>query len=277
MDAIKDFFTTILYIPLFNALIFLAWLVPGHSIGWAIIILTVLIRLALLPSTIKTFEQQRRIRELQPKVKELKEVHGDDKAAHSKAVMELYAAEKVSPFGGCLPTLIQIPILLVLYRVFIDGLHTDNFKLLYSFTPRPETLNTDWLGIDLSKPEMWILPIVVGVLQYIQIRQTTQLAPMTTPGEQGQEIAQIMSKQMVIIFPLIAWFTARSFPAGLALYYATFSLFMIAQQAWQMRMPSKSTASAGSAVTAGGAKTSDKKSETKGGVTVTVRRKNSGG
>ncbi len=236
MSFLKDLFTTVLYQPLFNALIFVAWLIPGHSIGWAIIALTIIIRLILLPSTIKTLEQQQRIKALQPKMNELKKKHGEDKAAHNQAVMELYAAEKVSPFGGCLPTLIQIPLLLVLYRVFIHGLNTDQFNLLYRFTPHMDSVNTLFFGLDLSKPERWVLPVVVALLQFVQIRQTTALTPSTNPGQEGQDISNIMTKQMAYIFPVVAFMTARNFPAALALYYATFSLFMIIQQYFQLKM-----------------------------------------
>lgn len=236
MDAVKNFFNGIfvplLYRPLFNALIFLAYVIPGHSIGWAIIVLTVLIRLALLPSTIKTLEQQRRMREVQPKLDDLKSRHGADKAAYSKAMMELYAAERISPLGGCLPTLIQLPVLVVLYQVFIHGLSTDQFNLLYSFTPHLETINTHWFGLDLTKPEPWVLPLLAGAFQFLQGRQLMALSPAS---KDPNDTAAMMQKQMMFISPLITLFITRSVPAALGLYWVVFSLFSVIQQAYYLK------------------------------------------
>ncbi len=256
---IRQFFTTILYQPLFNALIFLAWLIPGHSIGWAIIALTIIIRIALLPSSLKTWEQQQRIRALQPKLNELKEKHGHDKQAHSKAMMELYATEKVSPVGGCLPMLIQLPVLLTLYRVFIHGLNTAQYSLLYSFTPRPEAINTHWFNLDLSKPEVWVIPIIAGLLQFIQARQMSLVMPKsTTGGKEGEDMTQALQKQMMYIFPLMTIVFARSLPAALGLYWVATTLFMVVQQYWFNTRPVK--------IPTGPLKT-------KNNVMVTVRRK----
>lgn len=238
MNFFKDLFFTVLYQPLFNVLFFLAWLIPGHSIGWAIIALTVIIRLILVPSTNKMLEHQRIMKVLQPKVEALKAHHGDDKAAHSAALMELYAAEKVSPFGGCVASLIQLPILWVLYKVFTDGLTGDPGTILYRFIPE-FTVNTHWFGLDLTRPEPWVLPIIVGILQFIQVKQTTGMT-QATGDKKGDDFAQMLSRNMTFIVPIIAWSVARNFPAALALYYATFSLFLIIQQYLYFRMPHKS-------------------------------------
>ncbi len=259
MKLLHDFFTAILYQPLFNALIFLAWLIPGHSIGWAIIALTILIRLLLLPSSVKTLEQQRRMRVIQPKMNELKEKHGDDRAAHSKAVMELYAAEKISPVGGCLPMLIQLPVLLVLYRVFIHGLNTDQFNLLYSFTPHMATINTHWLGLDLAKPERWVLPILAGLLQFIQTKQILPATQRVRSDLENTPTGDAMTAQMMYVMPLVTVFIARSLPAALGIYWVATTAFMVAQQTWFLRQPL--------------APLSNKVTDNKSGVTVTIRQK----
>lgn len=238
MNFFHDLFTYALYQPLLNALIFLAWLIPGHSIGSAIIALTIIIRLALLPSSIKTLEQQRRMKALQPKIDALKDKHGNDKAAHSKATMELYASEKVNPLGSCLPTLLQLPILLVLYQVFIHGLKVEEYRLLYPFTPHMDGINTHWLGLDLTKPESWVLPVLAAGLQYLQARQMSQLTPQPASTKDGQpDISQAMSKQMLYFMPLMTYFITLRLPAALGLYWVATTLFMVAQQAWFMRQP----------------------------------------
>jgi YidC/Oxa1 family membrane protein insertase len=240
MSVISHFFTIVLYQPLFNLLFFLAWLVPGHSIGWAIILVTLLVRVLLLPSSIKMLHEQARMRALQPKLEALKNEHGSNKEAHSKAVMELYAAEKVSPLGGCLPMLVQLPILLVLYRVFIHGLAgTDTASLLYSFTPHLASINTHWLGLDISKPEKFIIPILAAGLQYLQTNQMMKLqpTPVSTGKKDEGDVAQMMNKQMMVIAPLMTYFITFRLPAALGLYWVATNLFMVLQQTWFLRRP----------------------------------------
>jgi YidC/Oxa1 family membrane protein insertase len=234
MDAIKSFFTAIVYQPLFNALIFLAWLIPGHSIGWAIIALTILIRIVLLPSNIQMLRQQLRMRALQPKIDELKTKHGDDRAAHSKATMELYAAEKVNPLGSCLSSIVQLPILLALYQVFIHGLNTDQYSLLYPFTPHMDTINTSFYGLDLTKPEVWVLPILAAVFQFIQTRQ--MMTTVSASGGKEGDMTAMMQKQMMYILPLFMLIIGRQVPAALSLYYVVFAVFTVIQQAIFFRL-----------------------------------------
>lgn len=256
MDAIKNFFTTVLYQPLFNALIFLAWIIPSHSIGWAILLLTVIIRLALLPSSWKTFVHQRRLQELQPKINALKEKHGSDRAAHSQAIMELYASEKVSPFSTCLPTLVQLPVLIALYQVFMGGLSTDNFNLLYSFTPHADSINAHWFNLDLSKPEPLVLPILVAASQFLQGRQ---MMALTMPAaNKTDDPGQMMARQMMFITPIIIYFFTLRLPAALGLYWLATTVFMLIQQQWFMHRPLPKISAT---------------IKTKNNVTVTIRRK----
>lgn len=243
MEAIGSFFTTVLYQPLFNALMFLVWLIPGHSIGWAIILLTLVVRFALLPTSAKNFEHQRRMKALQPKLNDLKERHGKDQASHSKAVMELYASEKVNPLSGCLPLLVQLPILIVLYRVFLGGLAEDNFNLLYSFVPRLEHINTHWLGLDLTKPEKYVLPLLAGLTQWYQTKQMQMFTPLASPvkkdGDAGspEDFSQTMAKQMLLIGPAMSFFITFTLPAALGLYWVATNTFMIVQQLYFMTKP----------------------------------------
>lgn len=223
----KAFIKLILYQPLYNALIFLVWLVPDHNVGWAIIVLTVLIRLILAPSSMKSIRQQKMMQDLQPEIQALQEKYKDDKKAQSEALMEFYKVNKVNPLGSCLPLLIQLPILIVLYYVFINGLDTSRFAtLLYSWMPRPETINTIFLGLDLAKPDRWIMPIIAAGLQFFQ---SWQIAPKTKPKE-GQEMQAMMGKQMLYLMPLFTLFIAGRFPAALPLYWSITTLFSIVQQ-----------------------------------------------
>lgn len=223
----KNLAKQIFYIPFYNLLIFFAWLTNG-SVGWSIILLTILIRVILLPSSLKAAKATTKIQALQPKMNEIKEKYKDDKQKQTEEMSKLYKTEGASPLGSCLPLLIQLPILLILYRVFRIGLDTSRYDYLYTFTPRPEVLHPIFFGIDLSKPEHWILPILAGVLQLLLSIMTM---PKTVPNASGKvDPTQAMTKQMTYLFPIMTVFIARSLPAALALYWVITTLFGIGQQ-----------------------------------------------
>ena len=157
-------FRTILVQPLFNLLILLTVWVPGHSLGWAIIALTLLIRLVLIPSAAEAIKQQAKMRALQPKLALIQETFKDNKEELAKEMMALYKEFNVHPLGSCLPLLIQLPILLAMFSVFRSGLDTSHFSLLYKFVPHPTTINSLFFGVNLSKPNI-IFAVTAGILQ----------------------------------------------------------------------------------------------------------------
>lgn len=231
---IKDILKVILYKPLFNVLIFFIWLIPGNNVGVAIILLTVIIRLILYPSQKKSIESQKQITEIQPELEKIKKKYANDQQAQAQAQMALYQKYKINPFSSCLPLLIQLPILFILYRVFTIGLTTDRFDLLYSFAPRPEIINTMFLGINLADPNI-ILAILAGVLQFIQTRQMSAVQPKPQENKKKKSTGPEammgdFSKQMMYIFPIFTVIIAIRLPGALALYWIITTLFMIIQQ-----------------------------------------------
>ena len=219
----------ILFRPLFNGLIFIYNLIPGQDMGIAIIILTIIIRLALYPSQSKALIAQKKMRDLQPKLKKIQEKYKNDRQKLAKAQLELYQQEKVSPLSGCLPTLIQFPIIIALYQVFRVGLDTSKLTELYSFIPHPETIDPFFLGyFNLSQPDKFILPIIAGIAQFFQTRM---LMPKTKPLKKGKPGFQdILTQQMVYIMPVMIVIFAMSLPAALPLYWIITALFGILQQ-----------------------------------------------
>lgn len=224
----KEIINAILYNPLFNLLIFFAWLIPGHSIAIAIIILTVIIRLALLPSSIKAAHYQIKSLRLQPRINKIRS-EIKDQQEQSKALMTLYKEEGFSPFGSCLPLLIQIPIIWSLFAVFRGGLKAGNYAGLYSFTPRSDVLNTYFLGLDITKPDPWLLPIIAGILQ-LALSYLTILPQKSAMKQGGNDAAMMMSKQMLIVAPIITIFFGHTMPAALVIYWITTTVFGIGQQ-----------------------------------------------
>ena len=222
----SNFFTTILFIPIYNLLMYLVAVLPGNNLVLAIIAVTIILRLILLPSSFKASKSTIELQKLTPLINEMRKKYKDDQAKQSQEMMKIYKDHKVSPFGSCLPTIIQLVVLLVFYRVLMIGFNSDHFNLLYSFIPRPESINLFFFGIDVSRPDLWILPILAGALQFVQ----SKMIP-TPPVEPGKnDPSAMMTKQMVYFFPVITIVIARSLPAGLAIYWVITSIFMIAQQ-----------------------------------------------
>ena len=257
--------------PLYNLLIFFAAVIPGHSIGWGIILLTLVVRIVLYLPTRKSILAQRKLQELQPKMEALKQEYKDDQQGQAKAMMALYKDNGVSPFGACLPMLIQLPVLFILYYVFTISLNAERFDLLYAFTPRPEVFNTIFLGFDLAKADLWILPLVAGGLQFIASRQLMPQSKSVTPATDKIDVMGSFSKQMLYIFPLMTVVIARSLPAALAIYWITTTLFSIGQQ-WVL-LRGRKQVTVNSEQQAGDTPTKALKSG--GGIEVVVRKRKS--
>lgn len=205
---------------------------PGHSTALAIILLTVIIRLILLPSSLKAARLQVKNLELQPKINKLRAEIKDPKE-QSQALMQLYKDENVSPFGSCLPLLIQMPVLIVLYQVFRSGLSASGYSGLYHFVSRPSSINTMFMGLDLSKPNPWVLPIVAAVLQYFLSKMMMPPKPKTETDQ--NDPAAIMSKQMMYMLPLFTLVAGRAMPAALVIYWIITTVFSIGQQSYVNR------------------------------------------
>lgn len=156
----SQLFNIILYQPLYNLLILLAAILPGQSIGLAIIVLTLIIRVILLPNSLKAARLQVKNMELQPEINRIRN-EIKDKQEQSRALMDLYKREGASPLGSCLPLLIQMPILIAMFRVFKTGLDNNGGIALYSFIPKIEDLNTIFLGVNLNAIDPWITCILI--------------------------------------------------------------------------------------------------------------------
>src|SRR3989338_10838976 len=174
-----NFFNTILVYPLLNLLVFTYQYIP--DVGAAIIIITVLVRLALLPSFHKSLKHQKILTNLQPKLDEIKHKYKDDKEQLAKATMELYKVHKVNPLSSCLPLLIQLPILIALYQVFIQSLDGRTLEGLYGFVTTPASIDPMFLNfLNLSSKNV-IMAVLAGGLQYFQSRLMLPKTPTDDP------------------------------------------------------------------------------------------------
>jgi YidC/Oxa1 family membrane protein insertase len=197
---------TMIAAPLFWVL---SWF---HSLtgnwGWAIVLVTVLIKLAFFPLSAASYKSMAKMRVLGPRMQRLKELYGHDKAKMQQEVMEMYKKEKINPLGGCLPILVQIPVFIALYWVLLGSV---------------EMRHAPWLGWiqDLSaKDPYFILPIVMGLSMLVQMK--------LNPAPPDPLQAKIM-----MALPIVFTFMFMWFPSGLVLYWVVNNILSIAQQ-WQI-------------------------------------------
>lgn len=211
-----QFFRNIIFKPLYNFLVHIIGILPGGSVGLAVIIITILVKIVLLPFNIKTVVSQIQLKKIQPELDAIKK-ETTDKTEQARKTMELYKKYGVSPFSGCLPLLIQIPVIISLYYVFFQGLTFDP-ELLYAGVTIPENVNTSFLGADLAGSSL-VLAILAGVSQYFQIsvvnKRNTQ--PEGT-GIQAQ-IGKSLQFQMKYILPVFIVFIAYRLSGAIALYW----------------------------------------------------------
>ena len=239
-------FNEIIYLPLYNLLVLAYNWLPFHDFGVAIILITVLIKLALIPLSKKQIESQKKLQELQPKIKEIQSKYKNDKDKQSRALMEMYKEKGANPMSGCLPMILQLVFLIAIYRVFfnisVSGLQV-NGNELYSFVANPGQINRFFLGfIDLStKVNIQVLTLgsvaqlimILGAAaaQYFQAKMLMAKNAFSKPKNVGSEdISQMMSKQMLFLGPVLTLMIGFQFPSGLTLYWLVSTLFMIAQQ-----------------------------------------------
>lgn len=230
-------FHLILYQPIFNLLVFLYNVVPGHDLGVSIILLTVLLKLLLYPIAARSIRIQFEMQRLQPQIAALQQQFKGQKEQLSRELMALYQREKVNPFSSCLPLLIQLPFLIAIYRVFIDGLKAGPVEGLYSLVANPGPLNPVAFGfLNLADARNWALAALAGAAQYWQAKMLQTSKPVVHgAGAKDEAMAAAMSKQMVYMMPVMTVFISASLPAGLALYWLATTLLSVGQQYLLMR------------------------------------------
>jgi YidC/Oxa1 family membrane protein insertase len=247
---IRNTLSFIVYQPIYNLFVALLTFLPEHSLGWAIIILTIIIRFILLVPQNHMLEWQKKMQKIQPKIKALQKEYKDDQATLGMKMLELYKAEWVNPMGSIAPMFIQMPILIGLYWVISEINDPSNFYHLYSIFAsfRPTEISTLFYGLDLSVVGgifgIWA-GVVLAIVQYIQARMsvtyTEKKSKDTKEVQKHEDMTEMaldpamMQNMMLYFFPLMIGVTAYFFPLGVALYWFMGTLFVIAQQAFVNR------------------------------------------
>jgi len=221
---------TLFFKPLYNSLVFLVDIFPGHNMLLAVVLLTVVVRFILAPLSYKSIKTQIETKKIQPKLKEIKKTI-TDKKEQAQATLALYKEHGINPFSNFLLLLIQFPIIIALYRVFQGGVEF-NPETLYSFVHLPETIKTMWLGLDLAS-KSYILAFLAGLTQFLYVQFSSSMRSMTqkTEGQSEQEkMMAMVGSSMKYTLPVMITIFAYTLGAPIALYFLTSNVFMIFQE-----------------------------------------------
>jgi YidC/Oxa1 family membrane protein insertase len=242
VSQVLSIFNSIFTDPIFNVLLFLHYIIGDFALS--IIVLTVLIRLALFPLTLKQLKSTKAMQQIQPLIADVKKQYPKDQRAQLEATQAIYKEYHINPAAGCLPLLVQLPVLYGLYyalfAVVKNGTVATINNLIYPFLPKlPLTtnitsltnfgwfafINPAWhISLGAADPTH-ILPVLAALATFVQLRMSQPNNANTT----GNAMANQM-KIMQYIMPFFTLFIAWGFPAGLALYWTTSSIFSMVQQ-----------------------------------------------
>lgn len=253
MQVIIDLFNLLFFGPVLNLLVLIlkgleVIQIPG-ALGFAIILLTVIIRFLVWPFMGSQLRSAHKMAELKPKIQALKTKHSGDKQAFAAAQMALYKEHGVNPAAGCLPTLIQFPVLIALYQTIFaffpgsSGLETINKALYHPSLRLENTPDLNFFGLNLAdKPSFGALltiPLLTAALTFVQSKMMSPKPikeyPSDSPKEkkEKEELEDSMSavqSQMAYMMPLLIGYFAFQFPIGLSLYWNTLTTLGIIQQ-----------------------------------------------
>lgn len=257
--AVRSLLTEVFYRPVLNLFVFLIDKLPGHSLGLAIIAITILIRIVLLVPQHHVLVSSRKMQAIQPKVKEIQKKYEGDQAKIGMELMELYKREGVNPLGSCLPLLIQMPILIVLYWVISGIGDPTNRYFLYPFLSHfdPSTVSTMFLGVELKSVggvAGLVLAVLVAFFQWFQIKLSLSNNPQSLSPqvfekkEDGSLVAEspldprAMNAFMLWGMPAMIGISTYFFPAGVGVYWLIGTVFMLVQQAVANRLTDRKKA-----------------------------------
>ncbi len=228
---------TFFFDPVYNGLVFFIDVIPGGDVGLAIIATVVVVKTILLPLSIKAAKTQKIMREIEPKLKEIKEKLKDKREEQAQAMMKIYREGGINPFASIFLMFLQIPIIIALYFSVYSGggiaLPAINVDILYSFIPVPEFVNMNFMGIVDITAKSLILALLAGVTQYFQI---TLAMPKLAPRDPNaapnfkDDFARNMQLQMRYVMPVVIFFVAYALAASIALYFFVSNLVAILQE-----------------------------------------------
>lgn len=225
-------FHAVVYQPLYNGLVYLVGVVPGHDVGLAVIALTIAVRIIIYPLSQRAVQSQQALKKIAPEIEVLKKKYPDNSPEQAKAIFALYKERDVHPFAGIGLLLIQLPVLIGLYLVFAHGgLPSIDLGQLYAFIPAPGGVDMFFLGMDMGASHNILLALLTVMTQFAYTRLS--LGPVKEHVAESSfsgDMARTFDTQARYILPLIIGVFAYSIVAAAPLYWVTSNLFMIAQE-----------------------------------------------
>lgn len=225
-------FHTIVYEPLYNGLVYLIGVVPGHDAGVAVIALTILVRVIIYPLSQRAIRSQQALKKIAPEIELLKKKYPDNSPEQARAVFALYKERNVRPFASIGLLFVQLPVLIGLYVVFAHGgLPGIDASKLYSFVLPPAGVDMQFFGMDMGASHNWILAVLTIVTQFIYTRLS--LGPVKEHVAESSfsgDMARTFDTQARYILPVIIGIFAYSVVAAAPLYWVTSNIFMIVQE-----------------------------------------------
>jgi YidC/Oxa1 family membrane protein insertase len=226
---------TFFFDPVYNTLVFFIDLAPQGDVGVAMIATIIVVKVILLPLAIKAARTQKIMREIEPKLKDLREKHKDDREAQAKAMMGIYSEAKLNPFASIALMFIQIPVVIALYFAVYSGggvaLPEINTELLYSFVAVPVSVSLLFLGLFDIAGKSIILALGAGITQYFYTAQTLPKLPPRDKNKEAdfkEDFMRNMHLQMKYVMPVLIVFIAYTISATIALYFFVSNLVSIA-------------------------------------------------
>jgi YidC/Oxa1 family membrane protein insertase len=218
-------------------LVFFIDIEPRADVGVAIIATVVFVKSILLPLSIKATKTQKVMREIEPKLKEIKEKFKDKREEQARAMLEIYKEAKINPFASLFLFIIQIPILIALYFSVYSGggvaLPSINLDLLYSFLPVPQDANMNFLGLMDIKDRSLLLAVLAGLTQFWQVKMMMPTLPPRDPKSTSdfkEDFMRNMNLQMRYVMPVVIGVISYTLSAAIALYFVVSNLFAVAQE-----------------------------------------------
>lgn len=227
-------FHTLFYEPVYNLLVVILTVIPFHDIGAAIIVVTLIVKVLLLPLNLSALRTQYMMKRLEPKMNKIKELQKTNPQESSKMMIDLYRKEKVNPFASLFAVIIQIPIFFALYFVFSEGLKADP-ESLYAFVNFPEKLQTLAFGLfDVTQKNI-VIAVLTGLSSYALARRQTvdMVVKKETHEESFQDhFMKSMKIQLLYVLPVIIAVSSAVLPSALGLYWFISNIIGYAQDVY---------------------------------------------
>jgi YidC/Oxa1 family membrane protein insertase len=234
---ISTLFNDFIYTPLYNGLVGIISILPFADVGFAVILLTVVVKLVMFPVSQKAARTQRLMKAIEGPMKKIREKYKNNREEQGRKLLELYREKGINPLSGFLTLFIQLPVILGLYWVFLRaGLPEIDSELLYSFVPTPENVHMMFLGLVDMASKNYFLAFLAGLSQFFQAKYALPApAPRKENATFQEDFARSLQLQMKFVLPVVIAVVAYIASAAVALYWITSNIFAIGQEIYVKR------------------------------------------